>query len=74
MTTDDCVKYITGWFDFIGKQQTEQAALNAREYVHGLIGMADVSGMIDANAACTLRFKVDDAFAERVKVLKVRGE
>lgn len=62
MTTDDCVKYITDWFDFIGKQQTEQAALNAREYVHGLIGMADVSGLIDAQTAFQLRCKADEAF------------
>jgi hypothetical protein len=70
MTTDDCVKYITGWFDFIGKQQTEQAALNAREYVHGLIGMADVAGLIDAHTAYDLRFKTDDTFAVQIKVLK----
>ena len=70
MTTDDCVKYIAGWLEFIGKQQTEQAALNAREYVHGLIGMADVSGMIDAQTAMDLRFNTDETFAERIKTLK----
>jgi hypothetical protein len=70
MTTGDCVKYITGWLAFIGKQQTETAALNAREYVHGLIGMADVSGMIDAQTAMDLRFNTDETFAERIKTLK----
>lgn len=70
MTTDDCVRYITDWFGFIGKQQTEQAALNAREYVHGLIGMADVAGLIDAHTAYYLRFKTEDTFEVQIKMLK----